>query len=172
MAIFKDLEQGLTSTTLAIVIATALFDYHDDWSQGATIANLLLDTLVNIFIAGTLLYILKQRPRATHARNRHLEQVIHYSDEDLKRWKSKASDLLKGLGAKIDEQLEHWNLSLAEKEIALFLVKGMSLKEIAALRNTSEKTVRQQASQIYAKAQLENRAELAAFFLEDLLLPE
>ena len=51
------------------------------------------------------------------------------------------------------------------------LVKGVSLKEIAAERGTGEKTVRQQASQIYAKARLENRAELAAYFLEDLSLP-
>ena len=67
--------------------------------------------------------------------------------------------------------MDGWHLSKSEKEVALFLVKGMSLKEIAGLRGTSEKTARQQASQVYAKAQLENRAELAAFFLEDLLLP-
>jgi len=56
--------------------------------------------------------------------------------------------------------------------VALFLIKGISLKEVAELRGTSEKTVRHQASTIYAKAALNNRAELSAFFLEDLLLPQ
>jgi hypothetical protein len=37
-------------------------------------------------------------------------------------------------------------------------------------RNTSEKTVRQQASAIYQKSNLSSRSELSAFFLEDLLV--
>jgi len=48
----------------------------------------------------------------------------------------------------------------------------VSLKEIAEFRSRSEKTVRQQASSVYSKANLENRASLSAFFLEDLLLPQ
>ncbi len=80
--------------------------------------------------------------------------------------------MLLGLGQKIDEQLGDWGLTGAEKEIALLLIKGINLKELAAMRGTSERTVRQQASKIYTKAKLEGRAELAAFFLEDLLLPE
>ncbi|MFC1362947.1 MAG: response regulator transcription factor, partial [gamma proteobacterium symbiont of Ctena orbiculata] len=47
----------------------------------------------------------------------------------------------------------------------------MSYKEIAVMRDVSEKTVRQQAHAIYRKAKLSGRAALSAFFLEDLLLP-
>ena len=68
------------------------------------------------------------------------------------------------MGEKIDEQLDEWCLSAAEKEIALMLIKGFSTRDMAHFRGTNEKTVRQQASQVYAKANLENRAELAAFF--------
>ena len=98
--------------------------------------------------------------------------MLKRSSEDLKRWQEKSADILRGLGEKIDEQLNEWSLSSAEKDVALLLIKGLSTKELAHVRGTSEKTVRQQASQIYAKANLENRAELAAFFLEDLLLPQ
>jgi DNA-binding NarL/FixJ family response regulator len=52
---------------------------------------------------------------------------------------------------------------------SFLLLKGFSLVEIGEFRNTSEKTVRTQLSAIYAKAGLKNRAEFAAFFLEDLL---
>jgi DNA-binding NarL/FixJ family response regulator len=51
------------------------------------------------------------------------------------------------------------------------LLKGLSLKEIAAVRATTERTVRAQARSLYAKAGLTGRASLSAFFLEDLLAP-
>ena len=53
----------------------------------------------------------------------------------------------------------------------MLLLKGLSHKEIAAIRNVGEATVRQQAGSIYRKAGLEGRRDLAAFFLEDLLGP-
>lgn len=90
---------------------------------------------------------------------------------EAERWKREASDVLRGLGAAIDVQFERWTLSSAEREVALLLLKGLAHKEIADVRGTSEKTVRQQALSAYRKAGLAGRAELSAFFLEDLLLP-
>jgi DNA-binding NarL/FixJ family response regulator len=54
---------------------------------------------------------------------------------------------------------------------ALLLLKGYGHKEIAKLLGRSERTVRQHAVAVYRKSNLSGRAELAAFFLEDLLLP-
>jgi DNA-binding NarL/FixJ family response regulator len=61
--------------------------------------------------------------------------------------------------------------SPAEREVGLLLLKGLSHKEIAGVLDKSERTVRQQSLGIYKKAGLAGRAELSAFFLEDLLLP-
>ena len=166
-----DLERTLVSIAMVVILFSAIFDYFEDIAEGSTYINLLFDTFLNLFVMGTLLYIWRKRPSATQSRNQHLEQVLKRSNKDLKRWQDKASELLRGLGEKINEQLDDWHLSQAEKEVALLLIKGLSTKELANYRGTSEKTVRQQASQIYAKANLDNRAELAAFFLEDLLLP-
>ncbi|MCZ7679332.1 MAG: hypothetical protein M5U28_11460 [Sandaracinaceae bacterium] len=55
--------------------------------------------------------------------------------------------------------------------MCLLLLKGLSLKEIAAARDTGERTAREQARAVYRKSGLSGRAELAAFFLEDLLAP-
>ena len=71
----------------------------------------------------------------------------------------------------IDAQFDRWALSSAEREVALLLLKGLSHKEIAPLRGCSERTVRHQARAVYRKAGLAGRIELAAFFLEDLLVP-
>ena len=51
----------------------------------------------------------------------------------------------------------------------MLLLKGLSLKEIAAVRNTHEKTTRQQASAIYRKAGVTGRHAFSAWFIEDYL---
>lgn len=99
------------------------------------------------------------------------EADLQRTREDAARWHRQATDLLAGLGAAIDDQLERWGLTQSEKEVALLLLKGLSSKEIAGVRGVAEKTVRHQALAIYRKSGLGGRAELAAFFLEDLLLP-
>jgi len=82
-----------------------------------------------------------------------------------------ARQALEGLGAAIDREFAKWGLTEAERDVALLLLKGLSHKEIAAARHTSEGTVRQQALGIYRKAGLTGRSNLAAFFLEGLTLP-
>lgn len=69
----------------------------------------------------------------------------------------------------IHEQFEQWSLTKSEQEVSMLLLKGLSFKEISAVRETKEKTVRQQASTIYAKAGVEGRHDLAAWFLEDFI---
>lgn len=87
------------------------------------------------------------------------------------KWRKRAQYFLRGLGVEIDHQFSKWHLTEIERETALMLLKGYSHQEIATLVGKSEKTVRQQSSAVYRKSGLAGRAELAAFFLEDLLLP-
>src|SRR5690349_3751144 len=88
-----------------------------------------------------------------------------------RQWRDETRALLRGLGEAIDRQFVTWKLTDAEREIGLLILKGLSLKEIASVRVTSERTIRAQAQSIYAKAGLSGRAALSAFFLEDLLAP-
>ena len=67
-------------------------------------------------------------------------------------------------------QFGRWALTDAERGVALLLLQGLSHKEIASARDTSERTVRQQALAVYRKAGVHSRAELAAFFLRDVPL--
>ncbi len=66
----------------------------------------------------------------------------------------------------IDIDFDEWKLSGAEADIAWFMLRGLPLREIATLRGTSERTVRQQAQAIYRKAGLEGRSDLAGRVLE------
>jgi DNA-binding NarL/FixJ family response regulator len=88
------------------------------------------------------------------------------------RWRATARAHVDGLGRAIREQFDAWGLAEGEADIAGLMLKGLSHKEIARLRLTSEATVRQQAAAIYRKSGLASRAELSAFFLEDLLAPK
>jgi DNA-binding CsgD family transcriptional regulator len=87
-------------------------------------------------------------------------------------WKASAQAALDGLSRAIDQQFATWRLTPTEREVALMLLKGYGHKEIAALTGRSERTVRQHAGVVYDKAGLAGRAELAAFFLHDMMLPE
>lgn len=69
----------------------------------------------------------------------------------------------------VEKQFATWKLTLSEREVAVALLKGLSFQEIALMRDTREKTVRQHASTVYRKSGLAGRHELAAWFFEDLL---
>jgi DNA-binding CsgD family transcriptional regulator len=100
-----------------------------------------------------------RRSLATHERERDA-------------WRERAQSSLDDFGRAIDAQLHAWRLTPTEREVALLLLKGYGHKQIAAATDRSERTVRQHAGAVYDKAGLAGRAELAAFFLQDLRLPE
>lgn len=87
-------------------------------------------------------------------------------------WKKSAEAALAGFSRAVEQQFARWNLTTVEREIALLLLQGHGHKQIAGRTNRSERTVRQHAVSIYDKSGLAGRAELAAFFLEGLLLTD
>lgn len=73
--------------------------------------------------------------------------------------------------AVMQKQFDAWQLTASEQDVVIMMLKGLSFREIAELRETREKTVRQQASSVYRKAGVTSRNELAAWFFEDMLEP-
>jgi DNA-binding CsgD family transcriptional regulator len=86
-------------------------------------------------------------------------------------WQEQARGALDSFSAAIDRQFSAWKLTPAEREVAVLLLKGASLKRIASTTGRSERTVRQHAIAVYGKAGLSGRAELAAFFLGGVRVP-
>ena len=81
----------------------------------------------------------------------------------------RASGAFMGL---LDERFAEWALTPAEKDVALFAIKGLATAEIAALRSTSEGTVKAQTNAIYRKAGVTGRSQLLSLFIEDLMRDE
>jgi DNA-binding CsgD family transcriptional regulator len=69
----------------------------------------------------------------------------------------------------VAEAFEDWGLTPAEKDVALFCIKGMSTQEIAGLRSTSEGTVKAQTNAIYRKAGVSGRSQLLSLFIDTLM---
>jgi len=69
----------------------------------------------------------------------------------------------------IEERFSAWALTPAERDVALFSIKGLSTAEIAALRNTSEGTVKAQTNAIYRKAGVSGRPQLLSLFIDELM---
>lgn len=70
------------------------------------------------------------------------------------------------------ERFVEWGLTKAEKDVALFAIKGLSTAEIAGLRATSEGTIKAQTNAIYRKAGVTGRSQLLSLFIEDLMRDE
>ena len=159
---------------LFIVIAIAVVvDIVHDSMEGAAIQHLVVEAvLMAVAISGAVMFWrfwLAERLLARRALAETRQAANAWRDEAV-RWRQEARAALDGLASEIDRQFERWELTGAEREVAMLLLKGLSFQEIAAARTTSERTARQQAGTIYKKAELAGRAELSAFFLEDLLV--
>ena len=99
-------------------------------------------------------------------------QVLETQRAERDAWRESARQALDGLGRAMDERFRAWGLTPAEREVALSLLKGRSHKVIAYETGRSERTVRQHAVAVYQKSGLGGRAELSAFFLEGVMLPD
>lgn len=145
-------------------------DTASDLAAGSGIEHLALEIFTAALAMAGFGFMWRSM-RGALRRAGELQVALDGTRADLRRWRGEAQELLQGLGAAIDRQFDRWGLSPAEREVGLLLLKGLALKDVASARKTSERTVRQQALAVYRKAGLAGRAELAAFFLEDLLLP-
>jgi DNA-binding CsgD family transcriptional regulator len=162
----------LVGLALLLGTLTALVgvDVADDARSGGSHAHIAVELLIiAVALAGaiTLVVHLVQVRRRAHV----LQGRLRQAQTEAERFREESRGHLQGLAVAIDRQLSRWSSSVAEREVALLLLKGLSHKEIAAVRGTSERTVRGQALALYRKAGLSGRAQLAAFFLEDLLIP-
>lgn len=171
---FED-DQPTLATRGSVAFLIVLFvligtDVIEDTHQGVEWTHLLLELSIEaVILVG--IAALWRRMLAMRSEAVHLERDLARAQEETKRWRAEAHTFLQGLGEAIDRQFERWNLTAAEREIGLLLLKGLSHKEIANIRKTNEQTVRQQSLSLYRKAGLSGRNDLSAFFLEDLLLP-
>ncbi|WP_166838656.1 helix-turn-helix transcriptional regulator [Rheinheimera pleomorphica] len=156
--------------TLTLISVVILLDLVTDFREGVLLWHTAVEAVAGLAALGGIFYLLRDSFKLKKAlkSERRLSAKLQ---QEAELWREQSRAYLKGLSGMIDSQLSVWQLTPAEREVAFLLLKGMSLKEIAYIRGTTEKTAKVHSTAVYAKAGLSNRAELAAFFLEDLLPP-
>jgi DNA-binding CsgD family transcriptional regulator len=69
----------------------------------------------------------------------------------------------------LEEHFDAWALTPSERDVALLLIKGLSIAEIAEVRRTKEGTVKAQCNAIYSKGGVTGRQQLLSLFIEELM---
>lgn len=159
----------LTALIASIILVTTgdmIFDADEGSDMGHISVEIVL-VLLCIFAIGVIWKDSLALGRNIETLSNELKMV----KQDAQHWRAEAAQLIRGISSMIDKQFSEWKLTAAEKDVGFLLLKGLSFKEIAEIRGASERTVRQQAQEIYAKSGVAGRAEFSAFFLEDLLPP-
>ncbi|HZA65788.1 MAG TPA: hypothetical protein VE592_02510 [Geminicoccaceae bacterium] len=139
-----------------------------------SLPDLLIDAVSILLTIGAAVGValLAQRMHAQHEEKMALIHDLEIARAEGNGWRTRVRSHLAGLKAGMERQFEDWGMTAAEREVGLLILKGLSHKEIAALRATTEATVRQQAQAIYRKAGLPGKTAFSAYFLEDLFAPE
>ncbi|MEM7024705.1 MAG: helix-turn-helix transcriptional regulator, partial [Pseudomonadota bacterium] len=143
-------------------------------SDELSVADILVDGLTILLTIGAAVGVgmLAQRMHTQHEEKLGLIRDLEHARAEGNGWRNKVRSHLAGLKAGIDSQFDDWGMTTAEREVGLLILKGLSHKEIASLRATTEATVRQQAQSIYRKAHLPGKTAFSAYFREDLFSPE
>lgn len=138
------------------------------------ILDFLVDALAMLLTisAAVGVALLAQRMQSQHEEKIRLINDLEIARIEGKAWRSKVQASLNGIKAEMEKQFELWGMTAAERDVGLLILKGLSHKEIAHLRGTTEATVRQQAQSIYFKSDLPGKTAFSGYFLEDLFAPE
>ncbi|WP_417626138.1 helix-turn-helix transcriptional regulator [Pararhodobacter aggregans] len=71
--------------------------------------------------------------------------------------------------AVVAEHFAQWGLTGAEADVAMFMVKGLSIAEIATMRGSTEATVKSHLNAIYRKSGTSGRPDVLALILDSLM---
>lgn len=160
----------LVLAVLCIVVLGGAIDLYLDgpgqWGTSHTVIEVALMT-----ISGTTGLLLWRAWRRAARTLGLVEHTLSVAEQERRAWQARAEQALSGMARAIDDQFDQWQLTPAEREVALMLLKGYGHKQIAYRTQRSESTVRQHAVAVYGKSGQAGRAELSAFFLDGLMLP-
>ena len=153
-----------------LIFFVSMIDIVTDWkTMGGLNSHIIIEAAAG-FIALPAFVVLLIWTRQQNKQMVKLKKTLTHTEKKLNESQVQTQKLMGEFSKLIQAQFDAWQLTKSEKEVALLLIKGLTLDEIAGVRETREKTVRQQASNLYKKAGIAGRHELVAFFFEDLLI--
>jgi DNA-binding NarL/FixJ family response regulator len=153
---------------LSILVFLTSADLYVDYIEGSAFWHLIVEAIVIVLSLGGVIYLLLE----LFKRQRELSQLrvqLHKTEEHLSESREHLRQASRQYTQVIQQQFTDWEFTPSEREVGILLLKGLTFDEIAKVRQTKGKTVRQQATVIYRKSGLGGRHEFAAWFFEDFL---
>jgi DNA-binding NarL/FixJ family response regulator len=166
IATFKEM---ILIAMLLAVTGINTMDFIKDIYHGDEWLHIGLEVLTVGLCIGGIIMLIRMMFHRAHVFSQ-LSRKVEEANNNLMLIRSKLKEIGREYSKYVREQFAAWNLTHSEQEVALMLLKGLSFKEIADIRKTQEKTVRQQASAIYGKSSVAGRHEFSAWFFEDMLI--
>lgn len=155
------------------VVILLFIDYSIEiFYFSSTMKEIFIDSaleLPRLFILLYALFYIHKLYLSEGHRKVALEKSLVSSQREATMWEQKSRYYLKEFASYIESEFDRWNLTKSEREVALLIIRGKSSKDIAALRFTSDRTIRNQCQSIYEKSGLAGRHELSAYFLEKII---
>jgi len=162
------MKDKILSITLICIIVLKIADLNADISDDAEVAHLIHESFLILVSSALFLFLIFDiRQRSNNAKA--LKAELAASSEREQKVTAELHQSKQLFSKAIETQFNVWALTPSEKEVAMFLLRGLTLLEIAEMRSTSEKTIRHHASAIYRKVDCKGRHELAALFFENLI---
>lgn len=163
--------RALEAAPLAVLLLAATLlslDVVTDVRQGAVAPHVALEGAAVVVTLGAILlawWVL----RRSLARSRALAMALRRSRSDHARSRADAARLLQTFGELLDARFAEMDLSPGERDVALLMLRGFSLPEIADHLPAPRPKVRRQAEAVYRKASGTGHVDLAALFLDSML---
>ncbi|WP_246128530.1 helix-turn-helix transcriptional regulator [Pleionea sediminis] len=157
----------LTIALFTIIVTVNIIDIYTDLLEGSSLTHVLEETVMILIFISIIIVLIRTLLDSSQKLNTLKVELMNIKQLHAQQTE-KMSQARKNYSEVIQHQFNDWKLTKSEKDVGFFLLKGLSLKEIAAIRNVKEKSVRQQASNIYSKAGVAGRHEFAGWFFEDM----
>ncbi|MCB1172337.1 MAG: helix-turn-helix transcriptional regulator [Leptospiraceae bacterium] len=161
----------LTTASLGSIAILAAIDIYFDqghllgWHILLELAGLLCILIVLSALWWHWYKAVRHSQKNLKTTRSNLKQV----QKELYQFRRRHADTLDAMQQAMTDQFKDWQLSPTEIRVAEGLLRGYSIKMIAANLGRKEKTIRNQAAAVYAKSGMVGRADLAAFFLNEIL---
>ena len=162
------MKDKIISLLLVLIIVLKLVDLQDDFSNAAHITHLVQESVLILLSSGLFCYLIIDIIRRSRSSAR-LTLQLQQTQNQVGKLNQEIQITKTAFLRAIDTQFDLWELTSTEREVALMLIKGYSVIEIATLRQKSEKTIGNQTSSVYRKADVQGRHELAGLFFEEII---
>lgn len=164
--------QSIFAVFVLFVFGTSAVEIITEFAEGESMAA-MTDDLMRFALSAVMvaMFIIEFEFVTQRQALGELRGQLNKARGQLAQIDAQSPKLASQYRAVMQKQFDAWQLTQSEQDVVIGLLKGLSFREIAELRQTREKTVRQQASSVYRKAGVGSRNELAAWFFEDMLDP-